>query len=105
MEPTKLNPGMIDKILTDLKKDPTLAQGNYLFKGFRIQISKYKASGAERVQQLYKRRRLAGLCILCGEKVSKKNPTTGKLYRLCETHRENIDQKTSIKSKKKSIKR
>lgn len=98
MEPVKVSPNQIDKIATDLKKDPETAIGNYLFKGYRIQISKYKASGAERVQQLYKRRRDNGLCIVCGTKVTRKNPATGKLYRLCDHHRSLIDQKNKEKS-------
>ena len=98
MEPVKVNPASLDKIAADLKKDPELAIGNYLYKGYRIQISKYKASGAERVQQLYKRRRDNGLCIVCGTKVTRKNPSTGKLYRLCDTHRSLIDQKNKEKA-------
>lgn len=101
MEPRKVDPGQIDKIAEDLKKDPEKSIGNYLFKGFRIQISKYKASGAERVQQLYKRRRAQGLCIVCGTKVTRKNPVTGILYRLCDTHRAEIDQKNKEKAKAK----
>ncbi|WCL48697.1 LIC10235 family protein [Leptospira sp. GIMC2001] len=100
MEPIKVNPASLDKIASDLKKDPETAIGNYLYKGFRIQISKYKASGAERVQQLYKRRRENGMCIVCGTKVSRKNPATGKLYRLCDYHRSLIDQKNKEKSAK-----
>jgi hypothetical protein len=102
MEPQKVGPGQIDKIAEDLKKDPEKSIGNYLFKGFRIQISKYKASGAERVQQLYKRRRAQGLCIVCGTKVTRKNPVTGILYRLCDTHRAEIDQKNKEKAKAKN---
>jgi len=101
MEPLKINPAQIDKIADELKKDPEKSIGNYLYKGYRIQISKYKASGAERVQQLYKRRRSQGLCIVCGTKVTKKNPLTGKLYRLCEVHRALIDQKNKEKKAKK----
>ncbi|EPE85523.1 hypothetical protein LEP1GSC021_3743 [Leptospira noguchii str. 1993005606] len=67
--------------------------GNYLYKGFRIQVSKYNLSGAERVQLLYQKRRNNGLCIVCGNKVTKKNPSSGKLYRLCEHHRKTIDKK------------
>lgn len=98
MEPIKVSPAQLDKIAADLKKDPETAIGNYLYKGFRIQVSKYKASGAERVQQLYKRRRDNGLCIVCGTKVTRKNPATGKLYRLCDNHRAMIDQKNKEKS-------
>jgi hypothetical protein len=100
MEPNKIGPAQVDKLADELKKDPQSVIGNYLIKGFRIQISKYQASGAERVQLLYKRRRAQGLCIVCGTKVTRKNPATGKLYRLCDTHRAQIDQKNKERAKK-----
>jgi len=83
----------IKKIFDKLKLESDDAVGNFLFKGYRIQISKYKQTGAERVQFLYKKRRAQGLCIVCGKKVTKKNPVTGKLYRLCESHRKEIDNR------------
>jgi len=92
-KPQNVKPEDLKKILDKIKSLSDDAVGNYLFKGYRIQISKYKQTGAERVQFLYKRRRENGLCIVCGKKVTKKNPVTGKLYRLCETHRKEIDNK------------
>lgn len=103
MNPTKLSQSSLEQIADDLKKDPEEVVGNYIFKGYRIQISRYQASGRERVQQLYKKRRENGLCIVCGTKVTKKNPATGALYRLCDHHRSLIDQKNkkSVSKKKK----
>mgnify|MGYP001555804832 FL=1 len=93
MEPKKVTIKTLEKVMADLKKGADSAIGNYLFKGFRIQISQYKSSGTERYMRLYKRRREEGLCVRCGKKVTKKNPRTGKLYRLCEYHREITDKK------------
>jgi len=93
MEPKKITAKKIEQILEELKKNSDEAIGNYLFKGYRIQISKYKSSGTERYMRLYKQRREQGLCVRCGKKVTKKNPHTGKPYRLCEYHREITDKK------------
>ena len=96
-KPENVKPEDLKKIFDQLKKESDESDesvGSYLYKGFRIQISKYKQTGAQRVQFLYKKRREQGLCIVCGKKVTKKNPSTGKLYRLCETHRKTIDNKS-----------
>ncbi len=94
MEPKKVTIKTLEKILGYLKNNSDQAIGNYLFKGFRIQISKYKSSGTERYMRLYKKRREQGLCIRCGKKVTRKNPNTNKLYRLCDYHREITDKKS-----------
>ncbi|WP_061265886.1 LIC10235 family protein [Leptospira interrogans] len=83
----------LESLITGVKSQSIEVVGNYLYKGFRIQVSKYNLSGAERVQLLYQKRRNNGLCIVCGNKVTKKNPSSGKLYRLCEHHRKTIDKK------------
>jgi hypothetical protein len=93
MKPKSLKPQDLENLLNTLKQGKEESIGSYLVKGYRIQISKYNLTGAERVQMLYKRRREAGLCIICGTKVTKKNGRTGKLYRLCEKHRRQIDRK------------
>ena len=93
MEPKKTTIKKLEKVLEMLKNNDEHAIGNYLFKDFRVQISKYKSTGTERYMRLYNRRREQGLCIRCGEKVTKKNKRTGKLYRLCEYHRETTDKK------------
>lgn len=93
MKPKKISNDDLESLVTGVKSQSLEAVGNYLYKGFRIQVSKYNLSGAERVQLLYQRRRSNGLCIVCGTKVSKKNPSSGKLYRLCEVHRKTIDKK------------
>lgn len=102
MEPKKLTPQKLRGIFEEVLKANDDSRGTYLFKDFRIQISKYRASGAERTKFLYHTRRNNGLCIRCGEKVKDKNPRTGKLYRLCEKHRDVIDRKPSNKKKSKS---
>ena len=93
MEPKKVTVKSLEKILEDIKEGSDSSIGNYLHKGFRIQISKYKSSGTERYMRLYKSRREQGLCVRCGIKVTDKNLKTGKLYRLCEHHREITDRK------------
>ncbi|MBN1410692.1 MAG: hypothetical protein JW969_07590 [Spirochaetales bacterium] len=105
MEPKKVTVKDLDSIIGELIKGGDDSRGTYLYRGFRLQISKYKATGAERTSRLYHKRRDEGLCIRCGKKVGKKNPKTGKLYRLCDYHRNAIDKKTastSRKAKKKS---
>ncbi len=92
MEPKKVTPKKLEKVFEELKKGSNEAIGNYLYKGYRIQVSRYKLTTSERVSQLYHRRRQQGCCIVCGEKVKQKNPRTGKLYRLCNYHREKIDR-------------
>jgi hypothetical protein len=93
MEPKKINFLELRKIFKKLRKGSEQVIGNFLYKEFRIQISRYKLSGNQRVKQLYNRRREKGECILCGKKVERKNPRTGKLYRLCDYHRNKIDKK------------
>jgi hypothetical protein len=93
MEPTKITATKLQGIIDELVKGSEEARGTFLYKGFRLQISKYKASGAERTSRLYHKRRKLGLCIRCGAKVKNKNPRTGKLYRLCDHHRNLIDRK------------
>ncbi|AAN47477.1 MULTISPECIES: LIC10235 family protein [Leptospira] len=93
MKPKKISNDDLESLITGVKSQSIEVVGNYLYKGFRIQVSKYNLSGAERVQLLYQKRRNNGLCIVCGNKVTKKNPSSGKLYRLCEHHRKTIDKK------------
>lgn len=70
MEPKKITAKALDKILEDIKEGSESSIGNYLYKGYRIQISKYKSSGTERYMRLYKTRREQGLCVRCGIKVT-----------------------------------
>ncbi|PKL41110.1 MAG: hypothetical protein CVV44_00280 [Spirochaetae bacterium HGW-Spirochaetae-1] len=93
MEPKKVSLKTLEQVLEDLGNSSDEAIGNYLYKGYRIQVSRYKSSGTERYMRLYKKRREQGLCVRCGEKVTKKNPNTGKFYRLCDFHREVTDRK------------
>ncbi len=64
------------------------AYGEFDFKGIRILVKKSKTMlGQERSKRLYDTRRARGLCVHCGAKVRNRNPHSGRLYRLCETHR------------------
>ena len=90
MKPKKLTLLTLVKLFNAIKKRADSAVGNYLYKGLRIQVSKYNLSGSQRVSELYHRRRNNGLCILCGRPVAKVNPRTGKLYRLCAVHRRHV---------------
>ncbi|MFW6119392.1 MAG: profilin domain protein [Petrotogales bacterium] len=89
----KLSRDKLMGIFPELVENPENTLGSYLYKGYRIQISKYGLDTNERVKALYRRRRKAGRCVVCGKKVTKKNNRTGKLYRLCEEHRKEIDRK------------
>lgn len=93
MEPKKITLKKLQDIVDSLQEGSEGSIGNYLYKGFRIQVSRYKSSGTERYMRLYRKRREQGLCVRCGEKITNKNPKTGKLYRLCEYHREVTDRK------------
>lgn len=95
MEPRRLNTRRLDKILDGLKNGSEESIGTYLFRGLRVQISQFRASGAERFSRLYRRRREQGLCVVCGDSVTGRNPHTGRLYRLCDVHRDKIDRKTT----------
>ena len=105
MEPTKITAKKLQEIIDELVGGSEDARGTFLYKGFRLQISKYKASGAERTSRLYHKRRQLGLCIRCGTKVKNKNPRTNKLYRLCDHHRNIIDRKEASTSVQKQVQR
>ncbi len=93
MNPRKINSDSLRRVFSELKTGREQSTGTYLYKGYRVQISKYQSSGTERSAQLYRKRREQGLCVRCGSRVSKRNPLTGKLYRLCDDHRKEIDRK------------
>jgi hypothetical protein len=93
MNPKKITPDALKRVFTDLRAGKPQSAGAYLYKGFRVQISKYHSSGTERSAELYRKRRDSGLCVRCGAKVTKRNPVTGRLYRLCDDHRTEIDGK------------
>ena len=80
MEPRKITPDALKRVLADLKTGNEKAIGTWLFKGYRVQVSRYKSSGTERSALLYRRRRDTGLCVRCGAKVMRKNPLTGAVY-------------------------
>jgi hypothetical protein len=94
MEPKKITIKELADIFKELRNGSEDSIGNFLYKGLRIQVSKYKSSGTERYMRLYNKRREEGICIRCGDRVTKKNPKTGRLYRLCEYHRKTTDKRT-----------
>jgi hypothetical protein len=93
MKPKKITMFRLLKLFNDIKKGSEAAIGNYLYKNFRIQVSTYNLSTSQRVSLLYRRRRAEGLCVQCGKKVTRANPKTGELYRMCDYHRRKIDRK------------
>jgi hypothetical protein len=93
MTPKKITADALKKVFGELRAGKEQSTGTYLYKGYRLQISKYQSSGTERSAQLYRKRREMGLCVRCGTKVTKRNSATGKLYRLCDDHRKEIDRK------------
>ena len=90
MLPVKIQPLELSQIIQNTKRKSEEAIGLYLFNGFRIQVSRYLMDGGNRVRILYNKRRNQGLCIVCQKKVKRINPSTGKLYRLCDVHRTSI---------------
>ncbi len=93
MEPGKISADALKRVFAALKAGDEKAVGVWLFKGMRVQVSRYRASGPERSAQLYRKRRREGLCVRCGARVTRRNPSTGTLYRLCDDHRKKIDRK------------
>ncbi len=93
MEPRKITSDALKHVLADLRSGDEKAIGTWLFKGYRVQVSRYQSSGTERSALLYRKRRDQGLCVRCGARVTRKNPLTGTLYRLCDDHRREIDRK------------
>jgi hypothetical protein len=70
--------------------------GLYEYKDLLIQVGfrgGKDADGYNSKQRNYWKRRNMSLCVKCGKKVKKKNPQTGKVYRLCDYHRKKIDVK------------
>lgn len=89
--PSRLTDTGMRRLLADLRAGREGAIGTWLYRGLRVQVSRYGASGTERSARLYRARRAKGLCVRCGARVSRQNPATGRPYRLCEEHRRAID--------------
>jgi hypothetical protein len=68
MEPKKVSFKTLEKMMDRLKVGSDEAIGNFLFKGYRVQVSKYKSSGTERYMRLYRRRKENGECVRCGKR-------------------------------------
>jgi|APHig6443717497_1056834.scaffolds.fasta_scaffold71272_2 hypothetical protein len=105
MKTTKVSVKDLEKVIKKIADKSLDACGTYIIGDFRVDVRKTKPlTGSERVSLLYKRRKSDGLCVVCGAKVTGKNPKTGKMYRLCEKHRTKIDKnrvRTVAKKKKK----
>jgi hypothetical protein len=92
MKPAKIEGSELSQIAKKIQEKSEDAIGLFLFNGYRIQVSKYKLDGGDRVRILYNKRRAKGLCIVCEAKIKRVNPSSGKLYRLCDKHRTLIDK-------------
>ncbi len=99
----KLTEKSLQKLFETINSRSLKAVGTYSFGDFKIDVRR-PLTGAERYNKLYHERRDKGLCISCGKKITKKNPHTGKPYRLCDEHRQIIDGSRFAESstKKKS---
>jgi hypothetical protein len=91
VDPTRLSAEALRRMLADLRAGSDAAIGTYLYKGLRVQVSRHRSTGTERTARLYRARRGRGLCVRCGARVTRKNPSTGLLYRLGEAHRKAVD--------------
>ena len=101
MKTTKISAKDFAKVMKKIEGKHLDACGTYIIGDFRVDVRKTNPlSGSERVSLLYKRRKDEGLCVVCGKKVTKKNPKNGELYRLCETHRTKIDRNRTRSGKK-----
>jgi hypothetical protein len=89
--PSRITATDLRRLLADLRAGRDAAIGTWLYRGLRVQVSRYGASGTERSARLYGVRRRRGLCVRCGARVTRRNPVTGRPYRLCEEHRRAID--------------
>lgn len=96
-KPKKLNPSELNALEKSILNKSDDSIGNYLVNGFRIQVSKYNQSSADRIRAFAKRRRDQGLCVACGVKVKRVNERTGKTYKYCDKHHE-----LALKSKKRN---
>ena len=90
MELKSLNAKSLQALFEKIEQENEKAVGYYSYKDFKIKVVK-PMTGSERYAKLYNQRRDEGLCIYCGKPVKKTNKQTGKLYRLCEEHRDKID--------------
>ncbi len=89
--PVRLSEQSLRRLAADLRAGREAAIGTWLYRGLRVQVSRYGASGTDRSARLYRARRAKGLCVRCGARVARRNPATGRPYRLCEEHRRAID--------------
>ena len=68
--------------------------GLFTYQGLSVQIGHNGGrdlDGRSSKQRKYWKMRSGGHCVKCEKKVTKRNQQTGKLYRLCDEHRKQID--------------
>ena len=106
MDVLKLNKNTIDEFFQRIEKGDKTAFGVYLYKGLKILIRKKDPlTPSEKYKRFYLKRRAAGLCVQCGEKIKEKNPKTGKTYRYCAFHRdEESKRKKEKRDEEKGVK-
>lgn len=84
---TRLSKDNINSFIKKISNGDESAFGDYLYNDLKILVRrKNPLSVQERSKRLYDKRRKGGLCVVCGEKVTSKNPLTHKLYRCCDKH-------------------
>jgi hypothetical protein len=99
-KPTKLSTNELNALEKNILNKSDDSIGNYLYNGYRIQVSKYNQSSTDRIRAFAKRRREQGLCVACGAKVKRINPRTTRPYKYCDLHHE-----LALKSRKKKVKK
>lgn len=92
MRPRRIGEEALGRVLAALRAGRDTAIGTWLVKGLRVQISRYGSSGTDRSARLYRIRRARGVCVRCGARVTRRNPATGRPYRLCDAHRLAVDR-------------
>ena len=98
-KPVKVTANDLTSLEKKLKNKSDDSIGNYLFNGYRIQVSKYNQSATERIRAFAKRRREQGLCVACGTKVKRTNPKTGQPYKYCDFHHDlALEKRKSLKA-------
>lgn len=85
-KPIKISNSELIEIEKHLRNKSAHSIGNFLYNGYRIQISKFNQTPSERISIFAKKRRAQGLCVACGKKVKRVNIKTLKPYKYCDTH-------------------
>jgi len=73
--------------------------GLFTYQGLSVQIGHTGGrdlDGRSSKQRKYWKMKSRGRCVKCEKKVTKRNPQTGMLYRLCHEHRRQTDWKQAL---------